>query len=130
MLEHLPRLFSPTNSAAYERSSWELFMNHANGVESPIFTASSAGTHCDAASLDPKRETLQSGMDSQGRSRRYSDSVELSQGRNGESAMSANYQALTVWGYSIIWTSGEYCQANRDERDVTFRWNGERWLEL
>jgi hypothetical protein len=100
MLEHLPRLFSPTNSAAYERSSWELFMNHANGVESPIFTASSAETHCDAASLDPKRETLQSGMDSQGRSRRYSDSV------------------------------GEYCQANRDERDVTFRWNGERWLEL
>jgi hypothetical protein len=44
--------------------------------------------------------------------------------------MSANYQALANWGYSIIWTAGEYCQAIRDERDVTFRWNGERWMEL
>jgi hypothetical protein len=47
-----------------------------------------------------------------------------------ESTMSANYQSLTNWGYSIIWASGEYCQAARDERDVTFRWNGEQWVEL
>lgn len=44
--------------------------------------------------------------------------------------MIANYQALADWGYSIIWAAGEYCQANREERDVTFRWNGERWIEL
>lgn len=105
-------------------------MNHANGVESPILTSSSFETHCNAAPLSSKRETSQRAMDSHASSRRYSDSVELSQGRYGESAMSANYQALAVWGYSIIWTSGEYCQANRDERDVTFRWNGERWVEL
>jgi hypothetical protein len=105
-------------------------MNRANGVESPIFTASSTGNHYDAASLETERETSQCGMDSPATSRRYSDSVELSQCRNGETAMSANYQALANWGYSIIWTAGEYCQAIRDERDVTFRWNGERWMEL
>jgi hypothetical protein len=44
--------------------------------------------------------------------------------------MIANYQALADWGYSIIWAAGEYCQANREERDVTFRWNGERWIEM
>ena len=44
--------------------------------------------------------------------------------------MSANYQSLANWGYSIIWAAGEYCQAHREERDITFRWNGERWIEL
>jgi len=105
-------------------------MNRANGVESPIFTASSNGNHCDAASLESIRETLQSQMDSPRPSQRYSDGDELSQCRNGETAMNANYHVLANWGYSIIWTAGEYCQAIRDERDVTLRWNGERWMEL
>jgi hypothetical protein len=105
-------------------------MNRANGVESPIFTASSNRNHCDAASLESERETSPSAMDTPAPWRRYSDGVELSQCRNGETSMSANYQALANWGYSIIWTAGEYCQAIRDERDVTFRWNGERWMEL
>ena len=44
--------------------------------------------------------------------------------------MNANYHVLALWGYSIIWASGAYCQAVRGERDATFRWNGESWVEL
>jgi hypothetical protein len=69
-------------------------------------------------------------MDRTAPPRRYCDSVELSQGRNGVTMMSVNYQSLATCGYAIIWTSGEYCQAVRDDRDVTFRWNGEQWVEL
>jgi len=69
-------------------------------------------------------------MDSSQAPRRYSIGVEMSQQHNGETSMTAHYQLLASWGYSIIWASGDYCQAIRGERDVTFRWNGERWVEL
>jgi hypothetical protein len=105
-------------------------MSQANGVVASAFTVSAAGNSCDADAPAFTRETSQRGMDSPPASRRYSNRIELSQRQNGERALSANYRDLAVWGYSIIWASGEYCQAIRDERDVTFKWNGERWVEL
>lgn len=102
-------------------------MSQANRVAS---TAWAAGNSYDGDPTLKTRETWQPGMDDGPAPRRYSNGVELSQRHNGEPTMSANYHVLANWGYSIIWASGEYCQAIRDDRDATFQWNGERWVEL
>lgn len=101
-----------------------------NGESSGIYVGSAFRNHFTAAVPPGENESARTGMDEPPSSRRYSNGGDLTQGRNGESSMIANYQALADWGYSIIWAAGEYCQANREERDVTFRWNGERWIEL
>jgi hypothetical protein len=62
--------------------------------------------------------------------RRYSEYDEMSQLPSGEPGMIANYQLLACCGYSIIWAAGEYCHAIRGDRDATFRWNGDHWVEL
>ena len=105
-------------------------MIQTNGESQSIHNGSSHCDHSAAASLRVPRETPLTDVDGSSAPRRYSDGGELPQGRSGESSRSANYQSLANWGYSIIWAAGEYCQAHREERDVTFRWNGERWIEL
>ena len=105
-------------------------MNRVNGAEAPAFAASSKDDRRAGAPSQAVRETSQRGMDSGHAPRRYSAGVDLSQRQNGEREMTMNYQTLASSGYSIIWTSGDYCQAIRGDRDVTFRWNGERWIEL
>lgn len=37
---------------------------------------------------------------------------------------------LAQSGYQIIWVSGAYCRACRNDRDVILRWDGEGWLAL
>jgi len=105
-------------------------MNQANGAAAPASTASAAGNSCDGRAPRFGRETSLPAIDFPLAPRRYSNGVEMSQRHNGETAMNAHYQLLAGWGYSIIWASGDYCQAIRGDRDTTFRWNGEQWVEL
>lgn len=37
---------------------------------------------------------------------------------------------LAAIGYQIVWISGAYCRAQREDHDTLFRWDGERWLAL
>ena len=105
-------------------------MIQSNGGSVPAFIDSACVDRSTASSSLASLERPQTGMDRSLAPRRYSPGGEMPQPQHGGSTMSANYQSLTNWGYSIIWASGEYCQAARDERDVTFRWNGEQWVEL
>jgi hypothetical protein len=44
--------------------------------------------------------------------------------------MNWTHHLLANNGYQIVWSSGQYCRAMREGRDMLLRWTGEQWIVM